>query len=134
MDSEAQSPFKSHCNEQAKHSLLLFTVAMDLLSVFFALCCLGHLVCSAVPRTFAVGQGYLMLAYEVLCAIPWLLVLHVRILFCDRQDDRSQVRGILTSFREQGQKLNQDVGNTKAAIQGISFPRHTIVSLLAVGF
>lgn len=95
---------------------------MDLLSVFLAVCCLCRLVCSAVPRAFAVGQGYMMLTSEVLCAVPWLVLLRVKILFVHRQEDSSQIRGVLMSFREQVHKLNKDGSNIQAAVTGNAFP------------
>lgn len=95
---------------------------MDLLSVLLAVCCLYHLVCSAVPRAFVVGRGYTMLTYELLAAVPWLVMGKIKIILYQRQEDVSELCGMLILLREQGQKLNQDASNTKAAIQGNSFP------------
>lgn len=96
--------------------------AMNLLSMLVALYCLYRLVSSAVPRAFSVGRGFAMLTYGVLCAVPWLVMLKIKVILFNRQEDTIQLCGMLLSFSEQFHKLQEDASNTQAAIKGNSFP------------
>ena len=70
---------------------------MDVLSVLLAVCCLYHLVCSAVPRAFVVGRGYTMLTYEMLAVVPWLVMIKIKTILDQRQEDVSELCGTLVA-------------------------------------
>lgn len=91
---------------------------MNPLSAFLALFQFFVFVCSAVPRTLAVGHSSVVLICALLCGATRLMALVVKMLFCKNQDVVGQAGQVLTALGERFRKYDTDVNIARAANKG----------------